>query len=649
MAILYEIGNGGGGGMLPHFLITSEAGATITITTPTGTTISPISTGSGTWECDVDEYGTYTINSLLLGVTVTTTVVVDMVKRYEAVLMHYSESVVVTYPSGATCSISDGGSENYTATTNPQTFVLHQENTTYTISVTLDGQTKTQTVTTGSSGGSQSFTIKYGTINVSLENDFIGETVSCTNGVITMTKTVTSTSMVFRPPYTDTWTVSLTYSGDTYTKQAVVSDLDTPVSVALLYYYENIVVTFPAGATCTCSDLASETYTADTNPMTFIVHQENTTYTISVTLDGQTKTTTAATQSTMGRSQSVTVEFGTINVAVANEFLNEVVTCTDGARTITKTATTANLVFRPPYTGTWTISAVYSGTTYSRQAVVSNLSTPVSVSLALAAPMYPFETATDQQLIDILDSYYAGDYDASDIATLKNTYFPIGAKRTIHLSQMAATGVSESHFDSAGADYQFVIIGHEHDDLETAINGKTKAFLTLQQDRILYSDTTTEESTSYDTAHGMGYMNSSNTNAGGWTSCARRTWCNDVYYNALPSNIKSKVKTVKKLTSAGSQSSTINTDNDKAFLLSEIEIFGTITQSKSGEGSQYPYFTTTSNRYKKPIYTGYQSAYWWERSPHGSSTRYFCRVNMDGTASNYGASNTRGLAPAFCL
>lgn len=253
-----------------------------------------------------------------------------------------------------------------------------------------------------------------------------------------------------------------------------------------------------------------------------------------------------------------------------------------------------------------------------------------------------FADGTDAEIAEALDKHYAGEIDLTE-------YWSVGDKRTIHLAHMDATGVSESHFDANGADYEFVIIGMNHDDLQTPINGKTKAFLTLQQDRILYSDTTTQESESYDTAHGMGYMNSTNTNVGGWTSCARRTWCNDIYYNALPSNIKNKVKTVKKLTSAGNKSATINTDNDKVFLLSETEIFGTITHSKSDEGSQYPYFTTTSNIYKKPIYTGYQSANWWERSPRGSNAIHFCFVNEVGTANRDNASNTYGLAPAFCL
>ena len=256
-----------------------------------------------------------------------------------------------------------------------------------------------------------------------------------------------------------------------------------------------------------------------------------------------------------------------------------------------------------------------------------------------------FADGTDAEIAEALDKHYAGEIDLTE-------YWSVGDRRTIHLSQMAATGVSESHFDANGADYEFVIIGMNHDNLQTPINGKTKAVITVQQDRILYANTTdqTYSSSNRNPSYGFGYMNSTNTNVGGWKSCARRTWCNSVYFNALPSNIKSKVKTVQKLTSAGNQSSTIETDiYDDVFLLSEVEIFGTNSNSASGEGSKYPYFDTASNIYKKPVEGTYNSARWWERSPVVSSARGFCFIHRDGLANYSNASNTYGLAPAFCL
>lgn len=255
----------------------------------------------------------------------------------------------------------------------------------------------------------------------------------------------------------------------------------------------------------------------------------------------------------------------------------------------------------------------------------------------------PWATATDAEIADMLTAHYNG---LIDLSTEEG--WEVGSKRSIALSAMSATGVSESHHADS---YDFVIIGHKHDDLTTPINGVTKAAVTVQLDRILYKNTTDETYTSNypSAADEGGYMNSSNTNVGGWTSCARRTWCNNVFFGALPVTTQSMIKNVDKKTSAGNKSSTINTDSDKVFLLSEIEIFGTTTYSASGEGSQYSYFTTASNRYKKPSYRTYASARWRERSPYLSNAIYFCFVDDNGNADNRDATDALSLTPAFCL
>lgn len=252
-----------------------------------------------------------------------------------------------------------------------------------------------------------------------------------------------------------------------------------------------------------------------------------------------------------------------------------------------------------------------------------------------------FADGTDAEIAKMIEAHYAGKINISD-------YWAVGDKRTIHHNAMDATGVSESH---KANDYAYVIIGIEHDDLVTAINGKTKAAITIQTERMLYLDTVTEYNSSYDTLHECGYINSSNTNSGGWEECARRTWCNNVYKKCLPTYIQNMMKQVKKLTSVGSQSSTIKTSNDYAFLPSEIEIFGSTAYSFAGEGKQYQYFkNATANRYKKPCYdSSYVSGWWWERSPHSGSGLRFCCTNVDGSVIWNFASNAGGVTPCLCI
>jgi hypothetical protein len=252
-----------------------------------------------------------------------------------------------------------------------------------------------------------------------------------------------------------------------------------------------------------------------------------------------------------------------------------------------------------------------------------------------------FADGTDAEIEKMIEAHYAGKINIGD-------YWAVGDKRTIHHNAMDATGVSESH---KANDYVYVIIGIEHDDLVATINGKTKAAITIQTERMLYLDTTTEYNNSYDTLHECGYMNSSNTNSGGWEGCARRTWCNNVYKKCLPTYIQNMMKQVKKKTSRGKQSKIITISNDYAFLPSEIEIFGSTTYSFAGEGKQYQYFkNATANRYKKPRHgSDYVSGYYWERSPFSSGSNSFCRVNLDGGAGTGDASDTFGVVPCLCI
>lgn len=252
-----------------------------------------------------------------------------------------------------------------------------------------------------------------------------------------------------------------------------------------------------------------------------------------------------------------------------------------------------------------------------------------------------FHDGTDAEIAKMIEAHYAGKINIGD-------YWAVGDKRIIHHNAMAATGVSESH---KANDYVYVIIGIEHDVLASSINARSRAAITIQTERMLYLDTTTEYNSSYDASHECGYMNSSSTNSGGWKDCARRTWCNDVYKKCLPTYIQNMMKRVDKPTSVGDQNSSFTVSEDYAFLPSEIEIFGSTTYSFAGEGTQYRYFkNATANRYKKPCYgSGHASGYYWTRSPYSGNSYSFCLVYTDGSAGPHNASNTNGVAPCLCL
>lgn len=178
-----------------------------------------------------------------------------------------------------------------------------------------------------------------------------------------------------------------------------------------------------------------------------------------------------------------------------------------------------------------------------------------------------------------------------------------------------------------GTAYTIDIIGKNHD---TYANGG-KAPLTFQL-HDCYAD--------------VNRMNSSNTNSGGWTSCAMRSTHLPAILALMPTEVQNGIREVNKLTSAGSQSSTINITADKLFLLSEIEIFGSVSYSKSGEGTQYDYYKAGNSKVKN---RNGGAAYWNERSPLKDGSTQFCMASNTGTADYGGASSAAGVAFAFCF
>ena len=178
-----------------------------------------------------------------------------------------------------------------------------------------------------------------------------------------------------------------------------------------------------------------------------------------------------------------------------------------------------------------------------------------------------------------------------------------------------------------GTDYTFDIIGKYHDTY--AAGGK--APLTFQL---------------HDCYGEAKNMNSSNTNSGGWTSCAMRQTHLPAILALMPTEVQNGIREVSKKVSVGDASSTIETVSDKLFLLSEVEVFGSTSYSAAGEGTQYDYYKTGNSKVKK---RNGSAIPWWECSPHRSGSVYFCMVNGISEADYDSASRANGVAFGFCF
>lgn len=262
-------------------------------------------------------------------------------------------------------------------------------------------------------------------------------------------------------------------------------------------------------------------------------------------------------------------------------------------------------------------------------------------SLPPGLKIVTFANGTDEEIAKMIQAHYDNKINIYD-------YWAVGDTRTVSLSAMEATGVGESH---RAQTVKFVIGDFDHDDLTTPINGHTKAAVTLLQKDCLMDAANASNPVKGSRNSENGYMNSTNTNVGGWKNCARRTWCNNVFFTALPSAWQSMVKTVNKKVSAGNNSSTIETVQDKIFLAAEIEIFGSTTYSFAGEGTQYQYYkNATANRYKMPKWdSSFASHAYWERSPRSRNASFFCSAGISGDAAINYANAANGVAPCLCI
>lgn len=279
---------------------------------------------------------------------------------------------------------------------------------------------------------------------------------------------------------------------------------------------------------------------------------------------------------------------------------------------------TSSTAFSPAAGATLSTFGMQTATaSYTEGGVTKTASTSITVT----AKIVTWSAGTDEEIVNMVGAADAGLLKLSD-------YWTVGDTRTISLSAMSATGVGESQ---AAQTQRFVLMNAGG---KTLSNGKTCSFVVGMKNCL----------------HTNGYMNSSSTNSGGWEKCARRAWCNNVFYKAIPSAIRPIFKQFKNVTASGTGSSA-TTSTDYFALPSEKEIFGSTTYADStaeSANSQFAWYKTSANRIKYD--EGTSNAWWyWERSPRSSDSACFCGVRTNGSASYNGAGYDGALSPFGCI
>lgn len=229
--------------------------------------------------------------------------------------------------------------------------------------------------------------------------------------------------------------------------------------------------------------------------------------------------------------------------------------------------------------------------------------------------------------------------------------------------EVKLNGSIGDNFTASNLTTYMFIIGFDHDINTELPGGHT---ITLQGFKSSLSDSNTYAlvDSGYNSSKTSGKwfnMKNSKSNSGGWadSTTLMRTNIMPAFIAALPSDMQSVLKTVTKQYIPTYNVASVSTCQDKAFLLSESEIFGGIKYAKTSEGSQYAWFLDkgiTTSAYSDNVRYKFntsgkttETCFWWERSPFYNNSYRFCLVNTNGGADSNTASYSYGVAPAVCV
>ncbi|MCM1297046.1 MAG: apolipoprotein A1/A4/E family protein [Muribaculaceae bacterium] len=305
------------------------------------------------------------------------------------------------------------------------------------------------------------------------------------------------------------------------------------------------------------------------------------------------------------------------------------------------------------FTSGASITGLVNDTTYYIRLYAYNAKRRETAGAAYSATPYTtkivtFADGTDAEIAEMLEAHYADKINISD-------YWAVGDERVIHLSAMGAwksgTKISHNGETHAAQDATFVILGFDHDDLATPINGHKKAAVSVQMKDTLK----TLGIIDYD--YRAYYVTNNKTYTRSWPECHRRVnWINSIFKNALPETIRREIKTVNKLTyvtkstySDGdwSQYYIRQSTYDDCYLLSCVEAgLGTNSSVYIGEGTRYEYYKTDSNRVKRK---NNPNNSWMLRSAAYSSPSQWDYVNPGGGFYQTSPDVLAGIAPGFSL
>ena len=318
------------------------------------------------------------------------------------------------------------------------------------------------------------------------------------------------------------------------------------------------------------------------------------------------------------------------------------VTATKGSLSISGTSVNGTCTLTVPEEGEWTVSATLGGQTSN-----SNIVNVVS----------SYDTFLAFVSTTLNDNSWEAIRGISDAGQGAN-YWSIGDRKAVTLNGTVGH-LSLSNYTT----YAF-IIGFNHN---ASVEGTNRIHFQLAKTAITGGTNVCLCDSSYNwNVMTTGYfsMNSSQTNSGGWKRSEMRTnICgtslssySGTIIAVIPAALRAVLKSVTKYTDNTGDGSTaasaVTATTDYFFLLSEFEVFGSISYANRNEKNkqaQYAYYSAGNSKIKYKHNDTSTAARWWLRSTRASYSGRFVIVDTGGTVTNVDASVSLGFAPGFCV
>jgi hypothetical protein len=425
--------------------------------------------------------------------------------------------------------------------------------------------------------------------------------------------------------------------GGTAHAAQTIGGLATAVGTIPTGIAPQLIVTVSAGATVTATN-GSKTIsgTADSTGVCTLTVPEAGTWSVNATLGVQTSDTKTV---SVTDSYAVSLTFFSAAITVTVDSGASVSLQKDGATIQTQTST-GTVVFTVTETGTYTIVATKNGQTTSGSVNVVSGTTSYALTLSFVS------STLNNNEWSVIKS-------VSDAGQGAN-YWSIGDRKAVTLNgRVGALTLSNV------TTYVF-IIGFNHN---SSVEGTSRIHFQLGK-TALSGGTDVALCDNYYNNNGGGFrMNTSESNSGGWASSNMRTAIcgtslssySGTIIAVIPAALRAVLKSVTKYTDNkgnSSAASAVTATTDYFFLLSEYEVFGTISRGNTNESSkqaQYSYYSAGNSKVKYNHSATSTAVIWWLRSPRVGDSTAFVSVRTDGTVGGGSAIYSRGFASGFCV